>query len=178
MRLFISAKNQRRYRRQISGFSLIELLIVLTIGGILAGVAIVQLSSVKNNQLLDEEARGVTSFLRSAQEKAIGQDNGSRFGVYLQNPPSGRASYTLFQVDETILAQSGYSILPGSAVDQHTMPTKIIFVNPAAGTSTAIIFEKTTGLPEASTTITLSLFNEASTTRTIFVSGNGKINSQ
>jgi len=147
------------------------------ITAILLVVGSVSMLGYLGSQNLESETRAIIALMRDAQSKAMGQDNESRWGVYLtNNAGSVRDSYAIFQADETLVSSSTYIGIPGTVLENRTMRSNVEFVNPA--TTTAILFAKVSGLPNTSTTILLQRTGDASNQRTVFISGNGKIDYQ
>lgn len=158
-----------------SGFTLIEFLMVMGIISVLLVMGSVSMLSYIANQNLDSETRAIIAFLRDAQTRAAGQDNESRWGVYVLNNATGRDSYTIFQADEALVASTTYVAVPGTALEQKTMRSNVELITPVEASSTVILFSKVSGLPNASTSLILQRAGNASSQRTIFISGNGKI---
>lgn len=150
-----------------SAFTLIELLIVVSILAILATVGIMNLYSHRSRQDLGFRAREIVTVLRNAQDRSISQEDGARWGVYFENPSSGTDFYELF---------SGPSYVSGTIFSKNTLSSYVQFDIPAANSSTTIIFSPITGLPTASATIKISLVGDSTASSTIIINSNGKIN--
>ncbi len=159
-------------RSDMNGFTFVELLITITVAIIILTVGAINLIGFFNQQSLTREAQSLTALLITARERASGQDSQTRWGVFIQNNITSRDTYTLFEVDEVLLASSSYMGLPGTAAEIRTVRPNIEFANPLTGSSTPIVFQKITGLPTASTTI--AFYNNAGG-RLIFISSNGRI---
>ncbi len=166
-------------RASRAGFTFIEVLLVLGITAILLVVGVLNTFNYVTRQKLETEARAAVAMLRDAQARAMGQDDESRWGVYFASESgSTRDYYVFFQADETLVASSSYTGVPGTALEQRTMESNITFVSPVAGSSSTILFSKVSGLPSASTTVSLQLIDNDASLKTIFISGNGKIDYQ
>ncbi len=160
------------------GYTILELLIVLTLTVIIAGGTLLNLFEFSARQSLDDSAKVTVSMLRNAQERASGQDEGSRWGIYFKDNASDRDIVALFQVDETLVASTTYTDVPGETVDQRTLARSITLTLPAGATTTLILFSKSTGLPNVSTTITFNTNRASADTRAVTISSSGKIDSQ
>jgi prepilin-type N-terminal cleavage/methylation domain-containing protein len=68
------------------GFTLIEVLLVISILGILAGLSIPFLINFKNSQDFDNTVDQMISVLRKAQEKSISAEKDSFWGVNFSQP--------------------------------------------------------------------------------------------
>jgi len=151
-------------RRRRAGFTLIETLIVATLGIILAGAIFIGLTSQNANQDLDLAATSLVSSLRNAQERSRGQEASTSWGIYLDNPAGARDYYALF---------SGSSFI--SATSTVYLPLTVEFSDPASGANKEIVFSKLTGLPTAAATVILRLVSDSLTSRTITVNSNGSV---
>jgi prepilin-type N-terminal cleavage/methylation domain-containing protein len=161
------------------GFTLIEVLLVMGITSILLVMGVMSMLGYLNSQNLETEARAMIALLGDAQSKSMSQDNNSRWGVYFKNETEGtRDSYVIFQADEALVASTTHVGVPGVALEQKTMRSNIELVSPAEATTTTILFSKVSGLPDASTTIVLQTTDNASSQKTIYISGNGKLDYQ
>lgn len=160
------------------GFTLIEVLLVMGITSILLVIGAISMFGYIGSQNLETETRAIIALMRDAQTRSMSQENESRWGVYLANASSDRDYYAIFQADETLVASSTYTGVPGTTLEQKTMRSSVEFVSPANGSTTVILFSKVSGLPNASTTITLQKTGDTSSERTIFISGNGKVDYQ
>lgn len=172
--------NARRYALEDArGFSFIEVLLVLGITSILLVVGVINMFGYIGSHNLETETRGIVAMMRDAQSKAMGQDSESRWGVYLiNNTGDARDSFSIFQADEILVASSSYTQVPGTVLEQRTMRSNVGFVTPAEGASVAVLFNKISGVPNASTTITVQLTSDPASQKVITVSGNGKIDYQ
>lgn len=161
------------------GFTLIEVLLVMGITSILLVMGAINMLGYIGSQNLESETRSVVALLRDAQSKSMSQEEESRWGVYLYNNPGDeRDYYAIFQADEALVASSTYSGVPGTTLERKTMRSNIEFISPDTATSTVIIFSKVSGLPSASTTAILQRVDNASSQKTVYISGNGKIDYQ
>ena len=156
-----------------SGFTLIEVLIVVGIGVLVLAVGSLYLVGYRNNRHVETQAQELVTLLQSAQEKSSGQENGSRWGVHVVNPSEGRGTYAIFEVDEDLLsAEPPYDAAPGTVLEQLTLPENTTFALPVSGEQTTVVFAKGTGLPVATATITIqSAGNELS----VYVESSGRI---
>jgi prepilin-type N-terminal cleavage/methylation domain-containing protein len=85
-------------RRGTGGFALLELLIVLGIGSVLAGSAFWQVRSLADRLALRSAAVRLVGDLRDAQARAIaGRDPSRAHGI--EFPPDGRSYVTFIQDD-------------------------------------------------------------------------------
>ncbi len=160
------------------GFTLIEILIVFAIITIIAGVGVYSFLGYHQSQQVEDEARSLVAFLKSAQEKSIDQESSSRWGVYFDTLGDDRDSYYLYQVDEDILGAGGYTEAPGSIMDQRALRSNLTLGLPAAGITANVIFQKNSGLPVSGATVQIiSEFNPAFN-KTVSVSTTGLIDYQ
>lgn len=159
-----------------SGFTFIEVLIVLAISITILGIGAIYLGGFRTGQRIEIETKQITTLLESAQEKSRSQENDARWGVYLNNA-SDRGTYSLYQVDEATLLLGDTGTEPGTVSIQRTLPVDVSFTTPATTETLNIIFSLGTGLPSIGTSVSLST-RGTSDTRTITVGANGQIEYQ
>jgi len=158
---------------RISAFTLIELIISISIIAILAGVGFMSIVNYKQRQDLTSTTQEIIEVVRNAQNRSLSQEatstagSGGRWGVYFENPASGTDFYDLFK---------GTTYASGTMVSRSVLPSNIQFDIPASGSSSTIIFSPITGLPNAATTIKISLISSPTSSSTITINTNGTIN--
>ncbi|MDP2629642.1 MAG: prepilin-type N-terminal cleavage/methylation domain-containing protein [Candidatus Harrisonbacteria bacterium] len=158
-----------------SGFTFLEILISMTIVSLVALISTVNLIGFFSRQGLQQESKEMVALLRSAQEKSMNQENGSRWGVSFYNGPE-RDEYALFEVDEGLFASSTASV-PGTVSQLHTISRRFTFTtNPALDTRINVAFSKISGLPSSAQTFYLIIGTDETSSSTITIGGNGLIN--
>ncbi|MFH1758996.1 MAG: prepilin-type N-terminal cleavage/methylation domain-containing protein [Patescibacteria group bacterium] len=92
----------------MKGFTLLELLIVISIIGAIAFFAWVGLGQLGSKQNLADAAQSVVALLRDAQQRSITQADGSAWGVRFNNEPTGNLDgYYLFNnIDPSVAVSS------------------------------------------------------------------------
>ncbi len=148
------------------GFTLIELVITIGIIGVLATVSFISIFNYKQRQDLSSASQEIVAVIRNAQDRSLGQESGSRWGVYFENPSSGTDFYELFQ---------GSTYATGTIVSKSVLPSNVQFDSPVSGSTSTIIFSPVTGLPDSSATIKISLISSPTSSSTITININGKI---
>jgi len=116
------------------GFTLLELLIVVAITTILAGVGISSYINQQKDKSLDFIAQEIVGYLRYAQQKSIAQEGNNQWGVHFENPISGDDFYALY-------TGATYT----SSEETHYLPTSINFQTPSSGNSIDMSYEKLIG---------------------------------
>lgn len=148
------------------GFTLIEVIVVITIGVILAAAAIPIAATLQASVQLSESATQLTQTLRIARQKSIDRVNDARHGVYLIQ--TGQSdSYVLYQGD--------------SYAGRDPNADQITVLAPALNLTTTLLgnevnFSSGIGLPDANGTITLTHANQG--TKTIAINAAGTIEEQ
>jgi len=151
------------------GFTLLELLIVVTITAILASVGISSYVNQQGAKLLDVTAQEIVGYLRYAQQKSIGQEGGNQWGIRFKNPVDEDDFYALSLYDDT---DNSYI----SAEETRYLSSGIEYESPTAGNFIDVSFSKLTGINVASTTQSITIkSNVTNSTSTISVSGQGLI---
>ena len=146
------------------GFTLLEILIVIGISVALLSFGALSLNGLRSGQSIESEARQLVAVLQSAQEKSIGQDDGSNWGVYFDTIPD-RDIYYLYQVDQGI---------PDGVIDTHILDASMDLELPAPDQTLSVIFSKATGQPTAAAAITITDGNPE-TARNVTISAQGRI---
>src|SRR5680860_90446 len=116
------------------GFTLLELLIVVAITTILAGVGISSYINQQKDKSLDFIAQEIVGYLRYAQQKSIAQEGNNQWGVHFENPISGDDFYALYT-----------GAIYTSSEETHYLPTSINFQIPSSGNSIDMSYEKLIG---------------------------------
>ena len=151
---------------------MVELLIVMGLIAVLVGGVTLYLQRNRGGISLDSTVDELVTLLRSAQQKALSQEGGTRWGVYVDNVDPTKAGFSLFAVNESELADTNFSGLPGTSEQRIALATSLSFSQPAAGQTLAIVFNKGTGLPATPASIILAT---GSTQQTISVEANGRV---
>ncbi|MEK7465506.1 MAG: prepilin-type N-terminal cleavage/methylation domain-containing protein [Patescibacteria group bacterium] len=150
-------------RNQKAGFSLIELIIVVLFLGIAGSAALLMF---KNQEIgsLESEAQGVATRVREARGRAFAGVDGLAWGVHFEN-----ATTTPF-----------YAIFPGSTYVSASstvfnLGTLVRYATLSQGSSTEILFTKLSGTIATGTSVQFKLATDASKTKTVSVSAEGKV---
>lgn len=139
--------------KNISGFSLMEILLVLFITVILAGISFsFYFTEQRTGMILRNATQEIVAYLYFAQNKAIIQEEESAWGVHFENPLSGGGFYALYK-GET------YS----SAAEKKYLPSMIEYVAPTAGSSVDVTFQKLSGKLSTDQQIVIRVLNTEST---------------
>ena len=132
-----------------SGYTFFELMIVIGVAIIFGSVALLNLPTGLRTKLeIDNAINNLKSHLILVQQRAISQENGSRWGIHLDTSISGQHFYQIFYGD---------SYETGIVVETVYLPDGIIFLNPSDGNTEDIIFEKVTGWTEDGHSIVIGI---------------------
>jgi len=137
-------------------FTLVEFLLVIVVMAILIGFGLPLSFGLYKNQQLDITSQGVVQALRDAQQKAMGVENDSSFGVYFNSN-----NYILFQGSSFASRNSQY--------DEVFDFSRLITISGLQ----EIVFSKSEGLPSATGDIILS---NTDRTKTININNLGRVN--
>lgn len=132
-------------RRKNSGFTLLEVIIVVTVLAILAAIASGIYSNLGKNTELNSVAETISFDLRRAQSRAMVGEGGFKWGIHFVN---GATDYY-----EAFSTPTDYSDAGKVVVATTTLSNGITFSSPAAGFSTDVIFNKITGTTTASSIV-------------------------
>jgi len=148
------------------GITAVEILIVVSILGILVLIVLPQFSKIKENQVIKNTIGDITSALHNAQSQSLASVNSSEYGVH-------------FQTDRVIIFTG--KVFSSEAGDNKIIdiisPTSISNVTlggVSAGTG-ELYFERLSGIPSKTGTITIST-SSVSKIITISVTGAVSVN--
>jgi len=149
----------------LTGFTLVEVLIVIAIVAIIAGVSLLSLQGTKNSTDLNNAAKQIVSILRQAQTQAASDYQGAAWGVHFVNATA--SFYAIFS--------SAYS--PTSTVNRYLLPTTVAFRTSTvpASSSLDVVFSALSGVSSVSTSITLYSTVQPSFSSTIRVASSGEV---
>jgi prepilin-type N-terminal cleavage/methylation domain-containing protein len=166
------------YVRKNEGFTLLEILISTALALILTAVALTNLVGFRAEKKLDNTSEAIVALLRTAQEKSVNQENSVRWGVSFYNSSTTKDSFELFEVNETLLASSGYSGVPGTSTDKQAISSSIELNTPIEGERLSVAFKGFSGQLDSAETIIIESSANSSNQRTITVNTNGRIDSE
>lgn len=145
----------------ISGFTLIEVLLTLAIIMILFGATITVFPSFQVNTDLDISASELIQTMRDARNKSINGEMNDTYGVYLEAD-----KYTLFR-------GSSYNVSDPNNIVYNIPSTLVINNFNLTGTGTNVIFQKATG--RALQTGTVDIGINGGKTREIKIDSSGNV---
>ena len=89
-----------RHYQRTHGFTLIEVILVIGLIGLLAGLAIPLYQRFQVSSELDDTAHGVTQSLRFAQARAMASDGWQAYGVHFEDTRYVVFAGTEYQADD------------------------------------------------------------------------------
>ncbi len=141
-----------------TGYTILELAIIITISTLLATLSYTSFSSFSKNEALDAGTASIVAGLRDARARTLASVDGSQYGIYIE---SNR--YTLFK---------GSTYSAGSPFNTVTDLNSYIL---ASTSLPAIVFERVTGDTTASGTIDVYLITDGSQKNTISIALTGLV---
>lgn len=142
------------------GFTVIEMLVALLLVAVIAGAGVVSLSNFNKTQALLLERSKLVSLLAKARSLSLAAKDGVRHSVHFEERKAVLFSGDLYSAsDPRNEAEALHSEVRISAV--------------SLGGGSEVVFEKLTGSPRSSGTVTLSLVSNASSTATITIAPTG-----
>jgi|GEM_PF-1067318 len=136
-----SSKNKKiiylikeKMARFSTGFTLFEVLIVLAFMAVMGAVGLGYYFNYFRQTTLKTTADEITAFLYETQQKSVGQQDGSQWGVHFENPADGVPFYASFK-----------GLTYTEPVDKKFLDNALDFAYPANGESADIIFSKING---------------------------------
>lgn len=149
----------------MKGFTLLELIITISILAILSITGVSSYRSYTKNVEVTSTVQSIVTHLRQAQAKAMANDSGYKWGVMFVNNPT-EDHYTIYSTLGVF----------GGAVDTETfyLPKNVSFSSPANNQSTDVLFTRISG---TTTATSVTLFSE-NITKTISITSAGIVNQQ
>lgn len=141
------------------GFSLLELVIGIAIIAIIAGISVATFAKFSRSSSVNKEADIALSHLEKARNQTLASVDSSSFGVRFST--------------STITFYKGttYSGSTGRVVQ--SIPSNVLVSYSFTGNAQEIYFNRLTGIPSATGTVTFTSRSNASTTKTIQVQATG-----
>jgi Tfp pilus assembly protein FimT len=152
------------YLQRNKGISVIELLFSIAILVILSSVSIAVFSNLSNAESLDRDVTIVANYIEKARTMSINSVDSLVHGVKIESNKV------------TVFKSSTFS--SANSLESYDIPTKTVIsdIN-LTGAATTFYFDKLTGVPSATGTITLSQ-SSGSESKTIIIYGTGIIDIQ
>ena len=140
-----------------TGFTLLEIIVVLSIAIMISAIIYTPLSSLNNRQILDKEVAQVESYIQKSRMNSLNSKNGDEYGI----------TFTTSTVRVVAIIASSTTVL-------YTLNNRVQLASSTLGTST-VIFSRISGLPSATGTL-MYVYNSGSSvigTSTITINGLG-----
>jgi prepilin-type N-terminal cleavage/methylation domain-containing protein len=173
-------KRKIQNAKQLSGFTIVELMTVVSVIAIIASMSIVSYNGNRDQAILSDQAQIITQQLHNASAESKSQEGGYQWWMRFDNPTGGAngVAYLCYGNSYTAPNTSCATEGVGAAESQRfVLSNSVKFTDPAVGTYKDIVFNKATGLPKLAVSVIMTLVN-GSDTRTIAVSADGRIDSQ
>ncbi|MDO8265099.1 MAG: prepilin-type N-terminal cleavage/methylation domain-containing protein [Candidatus Parcubacteria bacterium] len=152
----------------MKGFSLIELIIVVAILLILAGIGVAGFRVFEKISDLGNDTEEIISVLRMAQNKTLSSESASQWGVYF-NASSSPNKYILFKgasyADRDPASDESHDILGRVEIES-------ININ---GGSSEIVFNRLSGAANLNGNIVLRLKDDLTKIKTVYIESSGQI---
>ena len=94
------------------GFTLVEIIIIIGITAIIAGITVPLMVGNKSAKGLPTAIENMTSLLQSAQQRSVSQEGGHSWGVHFENPTSGQGFFTMYYDTYSTSTRSEIYYLP------------------------------------------------------------------
>ncbi len=148
-------------QKSLTGFTLVEILVVVGIIGVLAASVLAGLNYFSRQEELDTTAQEVLTALRLAQNRTLASEGSSNYGVYFE-----AGQFTLFK---------GGAYIPGAVDNQvHVLPSRLTFSSINILGSTAL-FERLTGASVNAGSVRLESVGDSSKFRVIYIDSSGSV---
>ncbi len=149
------------------GFTLVEIIVVVSIGAVLMAVALYSLSTLRNTTSLAKNVFQAKAFLEEARSLSISEKDDTNYGVQISSDRLVR-----FQ-GSTYSATSSQNIT--LLFDQNSSTIDTISL---AGSSTQVVFKKITGGTDNYGSFRIKMIANQSSSSTVSITSTGVISSQ
>jgi prepilin-type N-terminal cleavage/methylation domain-containing protein len=153
-----------------SGFTLLEILLVLTVFAILLVISFAAFGSFRDDSALGNEATNIQAILRLAQSRTVASESDTRYGVYFDTGTSPH-QYVLFQTDTDYAARA----VPEDEIYQVSNAVQFSSVTFSNLSGQEVVFDRIQGTTDNNGNVVLQSTMNAGKTRTVWVSGTGTI---
>ncbi len=129
-----------------AGFTAFEIILVV---GMVVVVGIVvgrNLGGYREARSLENTAEEVRALVQDAQRKSMTQEEESAWGVRFTNAASG---------DDSVIVFKGQSFVGGTVQRTYVLKRQVQFFDPGPGATRDVVFGALTGIPVASTSLSL-----------------------
>lgn len=147
-----------------SGFSLIEILVVVAIVAALAVVALLSLTAMRDRLVLNDARSALAFHLEESKARAVAGLGSESHGVYF-----GGNMYAQFTGDEYEDDESA---------TEYPLDPRLTISTDILDDEEVIVFSRITGTTDEAVTVTISLNNDPTKTRVIVIGEGGDISYQ
>lgn len=145
-----------------NGFTLIEILMVIAIGGILLSIGTYWYTSARSNALLNTTTDSIAAALESAKNNALAGKSGQSYGVKFAT-----SSYTTFV---------GTSYSAGASTNvTYPIDSALTLSETITDPNNIIVFDRLTGAANTTATVTVMLVSNNADKNSITVGNQGDI---
>jgi len=158
----VSKYSRPTYRENLRGFTLIEIIVVISIAMLVTVIAYTSFSNLNRSQALDKELLSVVSILNEARSLTLSSKNDSQYGVH-------------FEVDKVVLF-TGSVYTSGASTNISTNLNPAVSITAIAlGGGSDVVFQRLSGNANQTGTVTLTLKASPGTSRTVTIFATGII---
>jgi len=156
-----------QYPKSNSGFTLVELLVIVTILTILTTMSISALFSFRKESYLSSGTEEIINILRLAQNKTLASEGAGQYGVYFEDSTTPH-QYILFKGTDFASRDNSFD-----QVKKLSESIEIYEIN--LNGSKEVVFNQITGETYQSGNISLRLKSDTSKNKTIYIENSGQI---
>ncbi len=150
----------------MKGFTLIEILVTISIAAVLFAIIVSGFSGLRNNSDLQSAVEDSVSYLQETRANTLSSNNANVYGVHFE---SGK--FVLFV---------GATYDPASATNKNRLLPSSVEINSISlnGGGNDVVFKRLTGETSSHGTVTFRLTSNTSVTKTINILSTGLSNVQ
>ena len=144
------------------GFTLLEIIIVISILGVLLSVVLPSLTSFRQKSILNTETQEVTTLINKARLSSMSSKNDKQYGIH-------------FEAGKIVLFE-GTTYIAGAGTNEEHLFDTVLTLNPITinGGGAETVFQKITGSTNQNSTTTLKVIANTGARSTIVILPSGK----
>ncbi len=147
------------------GFTIIEVLLVMVIGGVLLAITLAALRTVRQHVDIDAATHQIIAALQLARNKTLASQDQSSYGVHFESN-----KYVLFKGTTYNASASDNEV--------HTLAARLEIYNIGLAGGSDVIFDRIYGTTSNAGAVSIRLTDEPTNTRTISILASGQVGPQ
>lgn len=150
----------------MKGFTVAELIVVIALAVLLGGLALPVLRTAQQSSELDSAAESLVGVLRLAQNRTLGSEQASQYGVFFN---------TAVSPDQFVLFRGATYGTRDVGADEVYVLSQNVEISATTMPGNEVVFTRITGTALGAGSVTLRLLSNPAKQETVYVSSSGAI---